>query len=74
MSEIKTIRYKTSVVLLPGGEYTRAELERILSLMDRANETMRKATEPRCLYPDCVGGKQGTICHDSCPGGNPSFG
>ena len=29
---------------------------------------------PRCLYPDCVGGKQGTICHDSCPGGNPSFG
>lgn len=29
---------------------------------------------PICHYPDCVGGKQGTICHDSCPGGNPSFG
>ena len=29
---------------------------------------------PRCHYPNCVGGKQGTICHDSCPGGNPSFG
>ena len=74
MSKYETVRYGTAVVLLPGGEYTRAELERILSLMDRANETMRKAAEPICHYPHCPGGQNGAFCHDSCPApGNPSF-
>lgn len=66
MSEIKTIRYKTSVVLLPGGEYTRAELKRILSLMDETDEAAEKAIKPICNYPHCAGGQNGAFCRASC--------
>ena len=27
-----------------------------------------RVTEPRCQYPNCIGGQNGTVCNSWCPG------
>ena len=39
-------KYGTAVVLLPGGEYTREDLQRLLAQMDAADAAMKKLMKP----------------------------
>jgi len=49
------------------GECLRKQAEPVASLNAWAEQRLARHGIQACLYPQCVGGQSGTVCHKHCP-------